>query len=31
VEAYEEIAARVFRIIPFIGYYLLVTAKKPLS
>jgi len=31
VEAYEEIAARVFRIIPFIGYYLLVTAIKPLT
>lgn len=29
VEAYEDIAARIFRIIPFIRYYLLVAAKKP--
>lgn len=30
VETYQDIAARVFRIIPFIGYYLLVAARKPL-
>lgn len=30
VEMYNDIAARVFRIIPFIGYYLLVAAQKPL-
>ncbi|MEW6426937.1 MAG: methyltransferase domain-containing protein [Thermodesulfobacteriota bacterium] len=28
VAAYEEIAARIFRIIPFIGHYLLVAARK---
>ncbi len=29
VEAYQDIAARVFRIIPYIGCYLLVGAQKP--
>jgi ubiquinone/menaquinone biosynthesis C-methylase UbiE len=31
VETYNEIAARVFRILPFIGCYLLVAARKPAS
>lgn len=31
VETYNEIAARVFRIIPFIGSYLLVAVRKPAS
>ncbi len=28
IKAYGEIAARIFRMIPFIGYYLLVAARK---
>ena len=29
VETYQDIATRIFRIIPYIGYYMLVAARKP--